>query len=136
YMDPILTLRNSHDQVIAMADSTFGGDPLLQVKLPGDGEYTIEIRDTRYAGDTRYSYCLEISDRPYLRTVFPPVVERGTTIEAQPLGFAMGGTKAVRLESSEKDKAGWKTTRFQTARGMSNPVEVLVSDRPEATVPP
>ena len=36
-LDPILTLRNSHDQVVAMADSTFGGDPVLQIKLPADG---------------------------------------------------------------------------------------------------
>jgi hypothetical protein len=135
-LDPILTLRNSHDQVIAMADSTFGGDPVLHVKLPTDGEYTVEIRDTRYAGDPRYSYCLEISDQPWAQAVFPPVIERGTSAEVQPLGFALGATRHVRLESTAQDQPGWKTTRLKTARGLSNPVEVLISDRPEVVVTP
>ncbi len=134
HLDPILTLRNSHDQVVAMVDNTFGGDPVLHVKLPADGEYTLEVRDTRYAGDPRYSYCLEISDRPWVRAVFPPVVERGTTVEVRPLGFALGATDHVRLESNAKDRPGWKTTRLQTARGLSNPVEVLISNRPEMIV--
>ncbi|MBP90023.1 MAG: hypothetical protein CMJ64_25500 [Planctomycetaceae bacterium] len=59
-MDSMLTLLDSNGRVIAQNDNFIGGDALLRCKLPTTGEYVLEVRDARYAGDPRYVYCVEV----------------------------------------------------------------------------
>ena len=66
-MSPILTLYGPTGQVVAQNDNFHGGDSFLHVRLPLAGDYTLEVRDARYAGDPRYAYCVEIADRPYVQ---------------------------------------------------------------------
>jgi len=60
-MDSMLTLFDPAGQVIAKNDNFVGGDALLHCELPVAGEYLLEVRDTRYAGDPRYVYCVEVT---------------------------------------------------------------------------
>ena len=63
-MDSMLTLLDPTGRVIAQNDNYVGGDALLHCKLPATGEYVLEVRDTRYAGDPRYVYCVEVTNGP------------------------------------------------------------------------
>ncbi|MGC3968788.1 MAG: hypothetical protein QM775_15900 [Pirellulales bacterium] len=94
HMDPILTLLSPTGQILAMNDNYFGGDALLTTKLPQDGDYVLAVRDTRYGGDTRYSYCVEISRGLPAVATFPLVVERGkaTDVEVLSAGGALVGS--------------------------------------------
>lgn len=76
-MDSMLTLFDSNGQIIAQNDNFFGGDSFFHCRLPADGEYVLEVRDSRYAGDPRYVYCVEITRKPYAFGLFPMTVQNG-----------------------------------------------------------
>ena len=134
HLDPILTLYAPNGQVIGQNDNFFGGDALLVSTLPTDGDYTIEIRDTRYLGNLRYTYCIEIGERPHYRTTFPLVVEKGKTIEAQLLGTGVDNIGKVKLASTNDDAIGWTSQRFNLATGETNPVQFGISDHKQVTL--
>lgn len=123
-MDPILTLRGPNGQVIEQNDNFYGGDSLIACRLPADGEYVLEVRDARFAGDPRYSYCLEITDTPHAFQTFPMAVQRGVETSVSLIGHALGEMSAVSLNESEP---GWRRRSFPSPRGNTNPVNVLVS---------
>lgn len=87
HMDPILTLTAPNGQIAGMNDNYFGGDSLLSVELTQDGEHTLIVRDTRYVGDPRYSYAVEITRGFPALTTFPLVVERGAKTEVEVLSI-------------------------------------------------
>ena len=60
-MDSMLTLLDPDGRVIAQNDNFVGGDALIRCKLPTSGEYILKVRDSRYAGDPRYVYCVEVT---------------------------------------------------------------------------
>ena len=104
HMDPILTLLSPTGQVVAMNDNYFGGDALLTAELAQDGEYALSVRDTRYGGDVRYSYCVEISRGLPAVATFPLVIERGKATDLEVLSAAgqnLGKTKVAPTKDAE-----------------------------------
>lgn len=139
-MDPILTLIGPNGQVFAQNDNMIGGDAFLHVRLPDAGEYVLEVRDARYVGNERYTYCVEIADRPFVQAVFPFVVQRGTSVEAEVIGHILGGLQRTTLSAAAEETIGWKSLRIKTGSGATrpgslgsetNPVPVLVSAHPQ-----
>lgn len=133
-MDGILTLYGPNGQVIAQNDNFIGGDSFIGLKLPTDGDYTLEVRDSRYAGDPRYSYCVEISDRPFVHDLFPFVVQRGASTAVAPVGHNLGETRHFDVAIAAEEPAGWQRRRFSTTRGETNPVSLKVSEHPQVVV--
>ena len=128
-MDPILTLIGPNGQVIAQNDNYFGGDSFIYAKLPGDGQYTLEVRDARYAGDPRYTYCVEISDQPYAHALFPLAVQQGQTASLEIVGHMMN---VMQTEIVAADlPTGWSHRRIETPRGSTNPVPLKISPHPQ-----
>ncbi len=130
-MDGLLTLTGPNGQVIAQSDNTVGGDPILHAVLPEDGEYTIQVRDARYAGSGRYVYCLEISDRPYLDGTLPMAVQRGTTASVKLFGQRLGDAAVAQLAAADDEATGWHARRVPIAAGEANPVDILMSEHPQ-----
>lgn len=130
-MDSILTLYGSNGQVITENDNFIGGDSFLTCKLPEDGDYFLEVRDTRYIGNPKYVYCVTIDDKPFAHAVFPMAVQRGQTIEATVIGHNLGGVKKTTVRSAADDSPGWKKVPIETPRGLTNPVPILVSSYPQ-----
>jgi hypothetical protein len=130
-MDAIVVLFGPNGQVVAQNDNFYGGDSVLNCKLPHDGVYVLEIRDTRYGGDPRWSYCVEASERPFVQGVYPLAVERGKSQSAELLGFALGNDAGMILSADANEPAGRKSIAFETPRGRTNPIEVVVSDYPQ-----
>ena len=131
-MDAILTLYGPNGQVVAQNDNHFGGDSLITCTLPASGEYVLQVRDARYVGNGKYVYCVEMSDKPYVHTVFPIAIQQGKSTEAAVLGHGLNGTKSIKLTGAKK--LGWRTTRVSTSAGLSNPVSYLVSKNKQRLV--
>lgn len=77
-VDPLLTLRDARGATVASADNALAGDPLLRVDLAA-GEYLLEVRDVRFQGNGDWTYCVEVSARPFPTSVHPLAVAAGTT---------------------------------------------------------
>ena len=130
-MDSILTLRRSNGQILAENDNFVGGDSFLTFKLPEDGRYFLEVRDTRFIGNPKYVYCVEIADGPFAHAFFPMAVQQGKTSEATVVGHNLGGLKKTTIRSTADESLGWKPVSVTTPQGQTNPVQVLVSAHPQ-----
>ncbi len=131
HMNPILTLIGPSGQVVAENDNFYGGDPFLSCELPEDGEYVFRIRDVRYAGSEKFSYCLEISDRPFLKAMFPMAVQVGTSTQAEPVGYGFDSPSPMTVQAADDEATGWRPIRYQDEDGITNEVPVLVSRDPQ-----
>ena len=126
HMNPILTLLGPSGQVVAENDNYYGGDSFLTCDLPADGDYVIRIRDVRYAGSEKFSYCVEISEQPFLKAMFPLAVQIGKSIDAQPVGFGFTDSPpAIKLTANDR------FVRYQTSEGPTNGVTLLSSPHPQ-----
>ncbi len=126
HMNPILTLVGPSGQIVAENDNFYGGDSFFNCELPEDGEYVVKIRDVRYAGNKKFSYCIELSDRPFLKAMFPLAIQQGKQAECTPVGYGLEEAKPVVLTAS--DEVGkWNPLRYQTDSGMTNEVPLLTS---------
>ncbi|HWA97164.1 MAG TPA: hypothetical protein VG713_01665, partial [Pirellulales bacterium] len=134
-MDPILTLFGPTGQIIAQNDNYYGGDSLLAVKLPADGAYVLEVRDCRYNGHDKFTYCVEVAKRAFAETVFPLAVQRGKTLEAEPIGPFCNAKEKIRWLAAADAALGTHDLRLATSRGELNPVSVLVCDEPQIIAP-
>ena len=141
-MDSMLTLFGPSGQVIAQNDNFAGGDALLHCTLPVTGDYVLEVRDTRYAGDPRYTYCVEVAHRPHAYGLLPMAVQSGQSAAARIIQSQAENTTPhrnavdpVRLDPFSAQAPGWHQVRLRTAQGISNPVHLLVSPDPQIVAP-
>ncbi len=126
HMNPILTLLGPSGQVVAENDNFYGGDSFLTCDLPEDGAYVVRIRDVRYAGSEKFSYCVEISEQPFLKAMFPLAVQSGKSIDAQPVGFGFADSPPpMKLTTNDR------FVRYQTSEGPTNGVTLLSSPHPQ-----
>ncbi|MEQ9408715.1 MAG: PPC domain-containing protein [Fuerstiella sp.] len=136
HMNPILTLLGPSGQVVAENDNFYGGDSFLHCELPEDGDYVVRIRDVRYAGSEKFSYCVEISERPFLTAVFPMAVQVGRTIAATPVGYGFDNVPAETMVAASDSSPGqWNPMRCRIKSGFTNQVQVLTSPHPQYVVP-
>ena len=140
-MDAYLTLRDARGRVIAENDNFVGGDSLLHCRLPASGEYDLEVRDSRYAGDPRYVYCVEISERPVTLAAFPIGIQLGarTSVElirSRPVNVEdiLESAGTVTWQSPPGAQVGWETVWAADQPGTDNPVPRLVSRDPQVVV--
>lgn len=133
HMDPILTLYSPNGQVVGMNDNAFGGDALLAVALPQDGDYVLAVRDTRYLGNERYTYCVEISEGEPAVATFPLVVESGKSTDVEVLG--VGGRKigAASIAAEKRDAGKLLRRRLSVDKRELNPIEIEVAATPQLT---
>ncbi len=88
HADPILMIRDANGSVIASADNTLAGDPLITYKFERAGEYYLELRDVRYQGNNFWEYCVEVNSHAYIEC-------------AQPLAVAAGGESSIQLVGTD-----------------------------------
>ncbi|AMV38633.1 hypothetical protein [Planctomyces sp. SH-PL62] len=112
-LDPSIRLTQATPsrRFIAAADDTPGllTDARLIVELPEDGDYVVEISDSRYAGGGRPVYRLLVGEIPIAEEVYPLGGRDGETV-----GFELrGGTSpepraaVARLEPMPLAEVAW-----------------------------
>jgi hypothetical protein len=134
HMDSIITLIGPSGQIVGQNDNFFGADSLLQCVLPETGEYVVKIRDVRYAGSEKYSYCLEISARPFVSGVFPLAVQQGASLDVELIGFELQDSHSLTFSTKAEATIGWKRIRGMYSGGLTNEVPLLVSEHPQLVV--
>ena len=58
-------------EVAYVDDHRFQPDPVLHYRVPGDGDYTVEIKDAIFRGREDFVYRISIGDLPYVTGIFP-----------------------------------------------------------------
>lgn len=86
FLDTSLELLDASGQTIAEAEDSLGLDPILHVKLPADGAYTVRVKAVAYQGAPSAVYRLTLGEVPYITSLFPPGGKRGETVEVELVG--------------------------------------------------
>jgi hypothetical protein len=133
HLDPIITLRSATGATIAVGDNDISGDPLLSQRFERAGDYTLEIRDVRYKGDRDWVYCVEMNDRPFVRTVYPLGVAAGKHIALEPIGLQIPQAARIDWDVPKSWAAGSHDAQWPLGGKLTNPVSVVVSDLPIVT---
>ena len=72
WFQAMLTLYDSDGKEIAFADDyRFNPDPVLFYKIPGNGMYELQIRDSIYRGREDFIYRIAIGQQPFITNIFP-----------------------------------------------------------------
>jgi hypothetical protein len=131
HIDPILTLRNGSGTVLAMSDNYFYADPLLYYRFATEGDYYLEIRDVRYAGNRYWQYAVEVNDRPLVTNVFPSALAREKATRLELVGFNLPADPSVMLSLPGDTPLGVQWIDLPL-KARANPAAVCVSDLPLA----
>jgi hypothetical protein len=135
HVDPLLVLRDATGRELARADDTYGGDPLLIHRFAEGGEFEIEIRDVRYAGNPNWVYRLTATGRPWVTAALPLAVRRGDTATLRLVGANLGERAAASWSAPADSAPGMREVSLHVGDGFSNPVPLVVSDLPELVEP-
>lgn len=128
--DPILFVRDAAGTVIAANDNFFAADPLLHVRFEKAGDYYLEVRDVRYAGEPHWTYCIEINDRPFVTAVTPLHARPGATTRLKLDGFNLP-VKETDLAVPADAPHGVQRFVLPVGKGgTSNPISLVISDLP------
>lgn len=149
-VDPQLRLTTSRGRFVASADDSPGlfTDARMLVELPEDGEYVLEISDTKYQGAGRAVYRLVMGAMPVADEVFPLGGRRQETVGLElrggtlPAGRAFIGAATLSAGPSETTHYPRLNTHMLGLAGPTDPIYEIdipapldVSDYPELREP-
>lgn len=121
-----LTLFDSKGKELSYADDyRFSPDPVLFYKIPEDGNYTIEIRDSIYRGREDFVYRISIGEDPFITSIFPLGGKHGRKATVEMVGWNLP-TMQVALDT-RKEPGGAHS--FQLKH--SNEIPFAVDELPE-----
>ncbi len=99
---PVLMLSDSGGRMVAQADAGGSGvsggmEPVLAYTARADGPMTLEVADADLSGSGAHFYRITAGAIPFVRSVFPMGVERGTTARIEVDGSNLAGVREVPL---------------------------------------
>lgn len=93
-MSPEIRLLDPTGRQLGYERALPGHDGLLDVTLPGDGDYIIRLNQFTYtAGGAEHFYRLSLSTGPWIDSVFPPMIEPGKAAQVTLYGRNLPGGK-------------------------------------------
>jgi len=128
----VVALRDSNGREIAYADDfRFDPDPVLCFKVPADGEYLLEVRDSIFRGREDFVYRVSVGELPFITSAFPLGGRGGVPLETAVRGWNLPGGK-LRLDTSAGGQT-LRTARMTAGIAPSNDVSYAVDSLPEAS---
>ena len=110
-------------------DFRFNPDPVLFYKIPKDGDYVIEVKDSIFRGREDFVYRLTIGELPFITSIFPLGGPAGAETTVELKGWNLPLTK---LTLDDKNKPfGHYPVSFRTNELVSNIVPFAVDNLPE-----
>jgi Bacterial pre-peptidase C-terminal domain len=131
HADPLLTLFDKEGRELAANDDGRFADPLLSYTFPSDGEYVIQVRDTKYDGDPRWVYALHVTDKPYVAHIYPLAVNPGKPATVEPVGSARIVQPQITFEPPSEP--GIHTVTLPVGPAQTNPTACIVTPLPLIT---
>ncbi len=125
HIDPLVTILDSAGREVAADDDGIFADPRLTYQITEAGTYTIQIRDSKYDGDPRWTYALSITHQPRARLAFPLAMNPGVKVLVEPVGSAM--LTAPQWTVIAPAEAGISTAPLTHGSNRTNPVPVVVT---------
>lgn len=95
--DFTLELLDSQGRVVAESLDALGYDPLIEYTVPVDGTFVARVKMVAYNGFPEAVYRLTIGEVPYVTSVFPAGLQRGSTtsVELHGPNIAPGTTRRI-----------------------------------------
>lgn len=118
-----LTTAASTRRFVASADDTPGllTDACLTAELPADGDYVVEISDSRYQGGGRPVYRLVIGAVPMAQEIYPLGGRAGETVGFELRGGTLGPLRIAAATLSPLSGTAIQPPRFSAAMlGLAN----------------
>jgi len=130
WFQAVLALYDSGGKEVAFADDyRFNPDPVLFYKIPENGEYELEIRDSIYRGREDFVYRIAVSEQPFITQTFPLGGRAGVETIASINGWNLAGTE-LPLET-RLDGDNIRKTAYYDEKCFSNSVTYAVDTLPE-----
>lgn len=104
-------------------------DPVLFYEIPGDGVYTLEIRDAIYRGREDFVYRIAASGQPFITGLFPLGGQRGERVKADVAGWNLPKDR-MRLDTRGKG-SGIRRATLRAGGQCSNAAAYAVGALPE-----
>jgi len=89
-LEPIVEFLDGDGHLLPTRQVRQGGDPLVALTIPADGEYTVGVSNLGYQGGSQYVYRITLSNEPAWFATFPAGEQAGTTSKVTMYG--VGGT--------------------------------------------
>ncbi|MDB5312487.1 MAG: putative subtilase-type serine protease precursor [Gemmataceae bacterium] len=131
HADPLVTVFDADGKELAANDDGYFADPVLEFKVPKDGEYRVAVRDAKYDGDPRWAYALAVTDKPYARHLFPLAANPGQETTVEPVGSARLLRPAWTVTAPKTPGPHLVTLPYPG--GQTNPVPLVVTPLPLVT---
>ena len=127
-VDPHFSLSTAGHKFVASEDDTAGldTDARLVVELPEDGEYVLELSDSKYQGGARPVYRVTVGTLPTVDEVYPLGGRRGETVGLELRGGSVSDTEpavaAARLMAPAEAEL-FKARITDRAIGLAGPTD-------------
>ena len=125
-----LALYDAVGNELAFADDyRFNPDPVLFYRIPRDGEYELEIRDSIYRGREDFVYRIAVSEQPFVTQVFPLGGRAGVRTLTSIAGWNLPRTRLPLDTQPGSDFI--RQTAYHKGKQLSNPIAYAVDTLPE-----
>jgi hypothetical protein len=130
---PQLRVTDDKQRLLAADDTqALQGDARVIFTAPTDGEYVVELSDTRYRGGNPPNYRLRIGEYDVIEEVFPLGGRRGTTVAFTLRGGTLSGVQTLERALDEKLPSSFML--LPVGDGLKPgtlPLRVAIGDLPE-----
>lgn len=93
-LDGTLSLVDAAGRELGHSRDAIDRDPLMDVEIPADGQYTIAVYDMTYQGGSDFFYRLAVHTGPHVDFVFPPCGAPASKAPATVFGRNLPGGSA------------------------------------------
>jgi hypothetical protein len=123
----VLAVRDAKGNEVAYGDDfRFDPDPVFRFKVPEDGDYSLEVRDSIYRGREDFVYRISVGELPFVTSSFPLGGRQGSPLAATLRGWNLP-TEKVELDTS----ADGQPVRSARMPGLSHEIAYAVDSLPE-----
>ncbi len=130
WFQALLALYDAGGREVAFADDyRFNPDPVLFYKIPENGEYELEIRDSIYRGREDFVYRIAVSEQPFITQTFPLGGRASVETVASINGWNLAGTE-LPLDT-RPGGSNIRKTAYYDDKCFSNSVTYVVDTLPE-----
>jgi hypothetical protein len=136
-LNPVLRLYDARGRQLSWspAQKQLGGDARLDIILPDDGMFELELHDLLYRGANPGYFRLKLGELAYADRVFPFGVQRGISAELAVIGGPLEtlGLKTSFLAAADDHQMRQPVSLHAVEWLTGTAPEVFVSDGPELT---
>ncbi|MHB8974905.1 MAG: COG1470 family protein, partial [Pirellulaceae bacterium] len=125
-----LALYDADGHEVAYADDfQFHPDPVLYYRIPKEGSYELEIRDSIYRGREDFVYRITVGEIPFITGVFPLGVQAGQSATIELRGWNLP-EDTLTFDAADKEPGRYPIS-VENRKYRSNEVSLAVDALPE-----